>query len=159
VPNRRSKHDERYHRKTKPPFKGKFPLSLAKQIGAMKSRFPQFSVSHGPNKATWTGDLKPTSLSPVYKIEVTYMLRRRPIVIVLEPKLELPPGEDEIPHTYKAVNDLCLYYPRHKEWTADMKIAETIIPWVCDWLFYYEAWLATGEWLGGGINHTGPKRE
>lgn len=29
-------------------------------------------------------------------------------------------------------------------------ISDTIIPWVADWLLYYELWLATGEWLGGG---------
>lgn len=29
-------------------------------------------------------------------------------------------------------------------------IANTIIPWTIEWLYYYELWLATGEWLGGG---------
>ena len=29
-------------------------------------------------------------------------------------------------------------------------IANTIIPWTVEWLYYYELWQATGEWLGGG---------
>ncbi len=31
-----------------------------------------------------------------------------------------------------------------------MRIATTVIPWLLEWLVYYEAWQATGEWLGGG---------
>jgi hypothetical protein len=34
-----------------------------------------------------------------------------------------------------------------------MKIATTIIPWLSLWLYYYEVWHATGEWMGGGIEH------
>jgi hypothetical protein len=33
-----------------------------------------------------------------------------------------------------------------------MPIALTIIPWLLEWLVYYEAWLVTGEWLGGGVH-------
>lgn len=35
-------------------------------------------------------------------------------------------------------------------WTGDMLIADTIVPWTCEWLIYYEIWLAIGEWYGGG---------
>lgn len=31
-----------------------------------------------------------------------------------------------------------------------MLIANTIVPWTSEWLFYYEIWLATGQWHGGG---------
>ena len=31
-----------------------------------------------------------------------------------------------------------------------MLIADTIVPWTCEWLIHYEIWLATGEWHGGG---------
>ena len=33
-----------------------------------------------------------------------------------------------------------------------MPLANTIVPWVADWLYYYEVWLFTGEWEGGGIH-------
>ena len=29
-------------------------------------------------------------------------------------------------------------------------IADTIVPWAQEWLYYYEIWLATNEWCGGG---------
>jgi hypothetical protein len=31
-----------------------------------------------------------------------------------------------------------------------MSIAETIIPWTSEWLYFYELWVFTGEWHGGG---------
>ena len=31
-----------------------------------------------------------------------------------------------------------------------MLIADTIVPWTCEWLVHYEIWFATGEWHGGG---------
>jgi hypothetical protein len=45
---------------------------------------------------------------------------------------------------------LCLYLPSADEWMPTQLIAETIVPWTSLWLFYYETWHATGEWLGGG---------
>ena len=31
-----------------------------------------------------------------------------------------------------------------------MWIADTILPWTSLWLYFYELWHATGQWLGGG---------
>ena len=47
----------------------------------------------------------------------------------------------------------CLYSER--QWRPDLRISEYIIPWIYVWLRFYEVWLATGYWEGGG---TGPKR-
>jgi hypothetical protein len=34
-----------------------------------------------------------------------------------------------------------------------MAVADTTVPWTALWLYHYEVWHATGEWLGGGIDH------
>lgn len=31
-----------------------------------------------------------------------------------------------------------------------MRIDQTVVPWTALWLFYFEDWLASGEWKGGG---------
>jgi hypothetical protein len=36
-----------------------------------------------------------------------------------------------------------------------MYIADTIVPWAALWLVFYEYWLATGLWLGGGEHPPG----
>jgi hypothetical protein len=52
-------------------------------------------------------------------------------------------------------NSLCLYWGRRNDWTPDMALRDTIIPWTAEWLFYYELWLETGRWLGSS-SHDAP---
>jgi len=40
-----------------------------------------------------------------------------------------------------------------------MLLADTIVPWLMSWLFFYEIWHAIGEWLGGGVEHSARKNE
>lgn len=37
--------------------------------------------------------------------------------------------------------NLCLYY--RNEWNPMMKISETIIPWISEWIYYFEFWCIT----------------
>ena len=69
-------------------------------------------------------------------------------MFVLNPPLMTRPAE-EIPHRFHD-GSLCLHY--HGEWSSRHSIAATTVPWTVTWLYYYELWLATGEWLGGGIH-------
>lgn len=43
---------------------------------------------------------------------------------------------------------ICLHLGH--EFNASQLIAECIVPWAVEWLYFYELWLATGEWCGGG---------
>ena len=40
---------------------------------------------------------------------------------------------------------LCLYDPAQREWSPNMFIADTIIPWTIKWLLFFEDWLGTGH--------------
>jgi hypothetical protein len=40
-----------------------------------------------------------------------------------------------------------------------MLLATSIVPWLLAWLIDYELWLATGEWLGGGMPHGSTKSD
>ncbi len=63
-----------------------------------------------------------------------------------------------IDHMYSQENcELCLYLPWAGEWTPAMALANTVLPWACEWLLHFEAWLFTGVWGGGGI-HPSPGR-
>ncbi|RFU70618.1 hypothetical protein D0469_05650 [Peribacillus saganii] len=128
-------------------FDNKLPLS--KHVIAMEQLYPGFVVSWKKNTVIWTGDLRPTDMSATYTVQISYSIdMTQPKVIVLSPKLKRREGE-KIPHIYPG-EKLCLFRPRKKEWTKEMFIAETIVPWTSLWLYYYEMWHATGEWLGGG---------
>ncbi|MCW1431349.1 hypothetical protein [Novosphingobium sp. JCM 18896] len=93
---------------------------------------------------------------------MTFMARW-PVARVLSP---LSPREDKaIPHLYGLYDDprgaeLCLYYPDGAEWSEGMLLAETIVPWTAEWLFYYEMWQVTGTWGGPEAPHAEmPRRE
>jgi hypothetical protein len=43
-----------------------------------------------------------------------------------------------------------LYKPGKGEWSPEMMLDKTVLPWVELWLFYFEEWLVSGEWKGGG---------
>jgi hypothetical protein len=91
---------------------------------------------------------------------VLYALGRAPIALVDQPALITRDDQALIPHTYAPTNELplrpCLYYPPDGDWGPDRSLATTIIPWLIQWLLHYEAWLATGVWSGGGVDHGTP---
>ncbi len=125
-------------------------ISLDVQLFNMRRRFPNFaSQKKRGRQATWIGILQPTPLSMMYKIKVQYVLDSRPKIWVISPELEKRSDQDKIPHLYPG-DHLCLYLPWTKEWNRNMLISETIMPWTSLWLYYYEIWHATGDWLGGG---------
>lgn len=123
----------------------------------MKLFHPHFRVARPtPAKRVWKGDVTPTALSDSYKIAISYKLGSSPRIDVISPKLALADGEDKLPHVYED-DGLCLYYPKAGEWHAGRSIAEYIVPWISIWLTFYEGWLATGHWHGGGIDHGVPR--
>lgn len=125
------------------------PVSLAVQGQSLVAKFSgRFSIDRA--EMQWNGILSPTSLSPAYKVKVSISHAKPPQVRVLSPALE--PIHGPVPHLYKDGN-LCLFYPKAKEWDSSQLISRTIVPWAIEWLFHYEIWKITGQWNGGGIEH------
>ena len=96
------------------------------------------------------GDLCPDELCSTYRVQIKMRGGDSPEVRVLQPALFPRANEDRIPHMYDQER-LCLHLPGSGEWSADKSIAATIVPWTSLWLYFYEIWHATGEWLGGGV--------
>lgn len=110
-----------------------------------------------------SGVVQPTRITHEYRIRLTYKDYGVPKVYVLSPKLERRPQEPEtpIPHTYEFSTPgkeyPCVYYWKGGEWTPDMMLATSVMPWLLSWLLDYELWYATGEWTGGGMPHGSTK--
>lgn len=120
------------------------------QLLWMQELFPDF-VYHRIGRI-WLGYLRPTDLSPSYRVRLECRLPKAPIVRILEPSLAL-----EAPHRY-GDGSLCLYRPSDRSWDETRIIAKTIVPWTAEWLWLYECWQDTGEWYGDEAPHCGPKR-
>ncbi|MFC1497344.1 hypothetical protein ACFLS1_02580 [Verrucomicrobiota bacterium] len=140
-------------------FKAK-KLTIAQQAYSLRSLYPEALCNARREHLDWTGVLIPTPLSSSYVVNIVYMKGWHPKTFVREPKLDTISGK-RLPHVYNHDEQrLCLYFsPDSKEWNSSMSIARTIVPWASEWLYFYELWLATGEWLGGGIHIESPKEE
>lgn len=127
-----------------------------RQYRAVRTAFPGFTGRIGRNQSmTWTGWLQPTSDSPEYRVRVEYHPGRHPRVFVETPALDAG-----TPHLYRDGGNrfLCLYWPKEWDWYgSDRSIAGSIIPWAAVWLYYYEVWQCTGEWLGPSSHGPEPK--
>lgn len=135
--------------------------TLWAQEGALKSYFPNSRILRdGESSIIWIGEVTPSALSATYTLKVECNNNKTPKVYVLNPKpLALAKGETDLPHVYSTIEQqLCLYYPKEKEWNPGMFYVHTLIPWACEWLCHYEIWVSTGTWHGGGIEH-GPDSE
>ena len=133
-------------------------LTAAQQfIGLQLSRICAGKGILRLGRLVWEFETRPRPLSRVYKLRIVYRQEGTPHVLVIEPDLaELASGR-KLPHVYeqKPVR-LCVYLPRAREWDGSMRISETIVPWAILWLFYFEEWLESGEWKGGGVH---PERQ
>jgi hypothetical protein len=125
------------------------PKTITQQTQAINHRWPGFVVSVSGRKLTAIGSLKPTSRSLSYKIQITYNLKQHPDIILLNPVLELNFNNESSPHLYPN-KTLCLYRPIYGQFKFSDLISETIIPWTSLWLYHYEVWHLTGDWMGGG---------
>lgn len=137
--------------------KGRQRLTLALQMLGMMSRFPALRLV-SKNPPVWRGPVTPIEGGRSFTLEVhaNWHSTGIPRARVLAPKLENAPGSSYPPHTYSD-GTLCLYHSDDFAWTGDRFIAETIVPWACEWCCFYELWLATGEWLGAQYPHGEPK--
>jgi hypothetical protein len=120
-----------------------------RQVATLREVYPTLIGEANGTALVVSGEVQPTELSDTYRIRVVYILDEAPKVYVEEPALRPRDDGAEIPHVYPGPRP-CLYLPNNGEWTGKEALAETIIPWLLLWLFYYELWHATGVWQGGG---------
>lgn len=141
-------------------FKNK-PITLAVQDIYVRQKYSDFTCKKCGSAYHWFGKLQPTPLNVEYKVKIEYAIGRLPKAYVLSPKLCSYNSKIKIPHIYEDKNGPrpCLFLPHEREWHENKLIAETIIPWLSLWLFFYEIWLTTGEWLGEGVHPVSGKDE
>jgi hypothetical protein len=126
--------------------RSKAGASLAQQALALDARFPGGTATFNRSRLLWAASLSPTADSRIYTVTISYRLGAHPEVRVTDPPLDTRLGES-LPHIFRG-GSLCLY--REEDWSPRILLADSVVPWAAEWLLYYEIWLATGEWEGGG---------
>ena len=140
---------------------GEQQLTVVQQFAAMKRVFPEFTIQWKKSSIVFIGPIQPTAMSEIYTVQIACSAKGNvssPTVRVLNPKLNKGPNGEDVPHLYPN-KSLCLYLPLSGEFTSSKYVAETLVPWVSLWLYYYEQWQITGKWLGGGVHPGGAKTE
>lgn len=144
--------------------KSKKPRSVQVQLKRMEHRWPDLipKLISGDRVIAWIGPLRGFQMK--YKVAVIWGWqnpRATPLVHVLDPPITPRPGTDfiDLPHLnydHQAPEDsaLCLFDPAASEWDNTMLIADRIVPWASEWLYYYEVWHLDGVWRGS--NAPGP---
>lgn len=122
---------------------------LSAQAQAIRFQWSGFAVGVTGNKLKAVGDLQPTSRSITYAVQIVYRLGDKPEITLLSPKIEKN-FKGEMPEHLYSKERLCLYRPIYGEFKPSDLISETIIPWTSLWLYHYEVWHISGDWLGGG---------
>lgn len=127
-------------------------LRLFDQMIALRATYPSSICEIRGDTLWWHGKIQPTPISKEYSVIMTYKLWKSPSVWVIGEELQKL-DDPEFPHRYKKDEKnqmvrICLY--RYAEFSSKKFLAKTIIPWAVEWLYFYEIWLTTGEWCGGG---------
>jgi len=125
-------------------------LSVREQAARLRLDFPDFETRVRGSWLISEGKVRPSPLSATYRVELRYAVGKPPEVRVLSPPLRCREGATDIPHMY-GQKRLCLYLPGSGEWSSELPLGRTFLPWISLWLYFYEVWHATGEWLGGGV--------
>jgi hypothetical protein len=128
------------------------PLTAAQQF--LNLRTNPICAGEGTLHAghlTWRYRVAPTPLSRDYGVRIDFRQGDTPDVFVDDPDLTALAEGRRLPHVYEQMpTRLCLYLPRAHEWRGFMRIDQTIVPWTALWLFYFEEWLTSNDWKGGG---------
>jgi hypothetical protein len=150
--DKRGKWKSNHNTKKKRYLKPK-EVTVYKQKVALGAAYPEAKSSIiGRKTLVWGGKIRPSPFSKEYKVVLTWIPEQPPNVWIIGDELERL-DDPSFPHIYhidveRKMVRICLY--RHQEFNQYTFIANTIIPWAKEWLYFYEMWLATGNWLGGG---------
>jgi hypothetical protein len=133
------------------------PLPLRTQKYLLDQCFPGKICSIKGNLLTWEGLLAPSALSRKYTVRIEYPWRGVPKIFVLEPDLHVIADtvipDRSLPHVYtQHPVRICVYLPGTGEWHSTKAIAATLVPWSITWLGFFEDWVFTDVWSGGGIH-------
>ena len=133
------------------------PIPLLTQKFLLTQSFPAERCFINGNMLLWEGWVAPSAIGRKYHLRVEYEWRGVPKIFVTQPNLRgiadsAIPGRD-LPHVYSQEPvRLCVHLPGSGEWHSAKAIAATLIPWSIGWLSFFEDWVFTNVWSGGGIH-------
>ena len=132
-------------------------MPLRTQKFLLGQSFPGDRCSINRDMLLWEGAIAASAFARRYRIRIEYQWRGVPKIFVIEPDLHIIADavipNRNLPHVYTQVPvRLCVYFPGSGEWHSSKAIAATLVPWSITWFGFFEDWVFTNVWSGGGIH-------
>lgn len=90
------------------------------------------------------GWLQPAGCKEAYKIKIEHVVGKEPKTTILYPEIQ----PLRTIHMYPD-HSLCLHYSPDMKWTESTKVYQYTIPWITEWIIFYELYLINGsKWEG-----------
>jgi hypothetical protein len=125
------------------------------QKGLIEKFFPCFRCRLSHRTLECIGEILPSVDCATYRVRFRYKQGDVPKVWIEDPPIAPSPRI----HRFRD-GSLCLYFWREDPWKSSDDIHRKIIPWIAEWLVFYELYLITGKWLGPEAPHgSAPKIE
>ena len=111
---------------------------LLKNCNEIKRKYSESTYIVNKGKVVVNIFLRPSEGSMKYKVKLLAKIGSTKVdVFVVEPNIRELKKKLSIPHLYPD-GSLCLYYPDYNEWSAEDLWADTLIPWTCLWLYFFQ---------------------
>jgi hypothetical protein len=117
---------------------------LCFQQQLLEAHCPFLSCSITNKVLVAIGWLQPNDCKVRYKIKIEYVAGHEPKSTILYPIIE--PARKI--HMYPD-HSLCLHYALDMKWTEKIKIYQYTVPWIAEWIIYYEIYLLNGGYWEG----------
>ena len=89
------------------------------------------------------GAFQPDGCSDKYEVRIEYVVGHEPKTTICKPFIE----PTKHIHMYKD-RSICLSYPPDMKWSEKTKVFPYTIPWITEWIIFYELYKVTGMWFG-----------
>lgn len=129
-------------------------LSLIQQKTAICLKYGKMIKSATLNKVSCqiVLEITPSEFSRTYKVKIEIIKDKKPNVYILEPNIKNENKDRLPPHMYSLERgQICLNLP------SELLLSnyfDVIVPWISEWLIFYEIWKITGKWHGHGHEFT-----
>lgn len=141
---------------------------MAKPLSELTNLVGQKNIVYKCNRLIAIVPIRKESGIAKYELKIVINKAGNFNAFIVKPKIKKHNGQNP-PHIYKYTSKwnedkeeydelcLCLYLPGSGEYSTKDKLIENIISWAIKWTEFYEIWLLTGEWYGGGVHPTKAK--
>lgn len=126
-----------------------FHLRYQYETSVIEEEFPFLNCTFTSSEMNVQGEFSTTSISQKYNVLIRFDGLNQPKIFILDRIIKYHPDI----HVYRD-GSLCLHYPEDKSWSRGKLLAHTVIPWISEWLIYYELYQYYEQWKGPEVLHS-----